>query len=144
MARKPQRKKRQFVFVRDLMDEVMNGSDSWNQTVPKPRKRVDSKQTDKLVIFCMFFRVVSRSFKTLSDYWNLNHYYQQKKRTSCYHFCWLLNLKSFHFHGKIPPIFPPKLTDKKATFVHTLLLPSDQKPVHREQPEIMIMHLYGP
>ena len=47
MARKPQRKKRQFVFVRDLMDEVMNGSDSWNQTVPKPRKELTvNRQTN--------------------------------------------------------------------------------------------------
>ena len=42
-----QRKKRQFVFVRDLMDEVMNGSDSWNQTVQKPRKELTvNRQTN--------------------------------------------------------------------------------------------------
>ena len=44
--------------------------------------------------------------------------------------------------GKFRP-FSHQSSDKKATFVHTLL-PSDQKPVYREQPEIMIMHLYGP
>ena len=43
----PQRKKRQFVFVRDLIDEVMNGSDSWNQTVQKPRKELTvNRQTN--------------------------------------------------------------------------------------------------
>ena len=108
MARKPQRKKRQFVFVRDLMDEVMNGSDSWNQTVPKPRKRVDSKQTDKLVIFCMFFRVVSRSFKTLSDYWNLNHYYQQKIEDKLLPFLLTTEPKEFSFSWENSAHFPTK------------------------------------
>ena len=60
----PQRKKRQFVFVRDLMDEVMNGSDSWNQTVQKPRKELTvNRQTNCSSNFLHVFQSCQQIFQ---------------------------------------------------------------------------------
>ena len=81
----PQGERRQFVFVRDLIDEVMNGSDSWNQTVQKP-KRVDSKQTDTNCNFLHVFQLsadLSRRYLIIATITATKYItYQQKKRTS--------------------------------------------------------------